>query len=123
MCHAVLSQYEADHHHRAIYAILGSTLLELIRRNLVCAPADDYKFEAYSMVVMNESTAQTAGDPHSAQLICLTRLCEKSEKYASGRALRRLPLVAHGRFIRSLEPCSLADMLDAMHKTAADQDV
>ena len=99
--------------------ILSSTLLELIKRRLVTTPLADFKFEAFSMLSVDGHATATS---QSAALFRLVESCKSSTKYASGRALRRLPLVAHSRYIRSRQACSLDAILTAMQKTVTASD-
>lgn len=105
--------YDLTNKHRAIYSILCSTLTELMRCELVGAPVHGFRFERLDMLRLALALGETF---YSQRVFEIAHVCKDSDNFTSGRALRRLPLVAHSRYIRSPHSCSLRDMLDAMER-------
>jgi len=85
----------------AIYVILRSCLLELMTRGVV-APADvpsleEARYFERTMVTIDPSVASQRPRQIAACLFRLAHSCK--DQKMSGRSLRRLPVLAHARYI------------------------
>ena len=91
---ADIKQYIGNPSPRAIYQILRSCLLELMRVQII-APAAD--FLPVNALRSHHTDTTTLSDDASASLF----MCSVKANGLSGRALRKIPFLAHAKFLRS----------------------
>jgi MoxR-like ATPase len=103
---ADIKQYIGNPSPRAIYQILRSCLLELMRVQII-APAAD--FLPVNALRSHHTDTTTLSDDASASLF----MCSVKANGLSGRALRKIPFLAHAKFLRS-KSASLPKYLQAL---------
>ncbi|PWO00180.1 AAA-domain-containing protein [Tilletiopsis washingtonensis] len=106
---------------QAVYWILASCLSELMRVRLV-EPLEMLDWRSAASLrqeganVQSDGTALSASRSASLKLWDLSVLCEGT----SGRTLRRLPILAHSRYLGGSGVTSCDAWLDAMHRAVTD---
>ncbi|KAG9284286.1 hypothetical protein G9A89_002096 [Geosiphon pyriformis] len=109
---ADIKQYIGLPSPKAIYAILSSCIQELIRVGII---RDEETLLDWRAVEMYRDT--NSHDNLSMKLFGISEKCQGM----SGRALRKLPFLAHACFLQSCITITLADFLEALDATATEE--
>ncbi|KAI9345545.1 P-loop containing nucleoside triphosphate hydrolase protein [Obelidium mucronatum] len=96
-----------------IYSILSSTLSELMRCHLI-HPMEDIL--SWRDIETYASRGIDMGDANQ-KLYSVARQCEG----LSGRAIRKLPFIAHALFVKSHKSVTLTEFLDALGKAIGEE--
>lgn len=139
---ADIIQYIGNPGSAAVYQILRSCLMELMRAGIVQATSELRGHNAAllgqrsdpssaSSILLDISAACTAVEREAQQLDSsqgiqkpsrLDAELKERKRISSARSLRRLPLLAHAQHIRRTgQPCTLNEMLSAIYSTATEQ--